>query len=188
MKKSILAACCAILLALPGAMAQSPEQDIRGDYSDAVEAPVRDPGLESFFALENNLEELDQSDLASHTGQIGIRIDISLEVTDGYLCWKDKDGYAEDGVPGDPGYLTFSGMKMNDGNDPAGPMIINNLVIDTGYGNEFSYMAISLPDIIGRVSFDAIKLGDGQDMGSSLGGWVFGDMYIEHSSFFIRTR
>ena len=188
MKNSVIIACCAVLMALPAAFAQSPMQEIRGDYPDAHALSTRDPGLESFFALENDLQEMGRPDLEAHTGQIGIRIDFSVEVTGGYLCWKDKDGLVEDGVPGAPGYLTFSDMKMNDGHDPAGPMIINNLVIDTGYGRDFSYMAVSLPDIMGRVSFDAVKLGGGRDLGPSLGGVVFGDFFIEQSNFFIRTR
>ena len=187
MNQCIMALCCLLVLAAPCSFAQNPVPEIQGDYLDAPEyAP--DPALESFFALENNLEELGRTALEDHTGQFGVQIDISLEVTGGYLAWKDPDGYSQDGEPGIPGCITFSGMRMNDGNDPIGPIIINNLVINTGYNSRFSYMTIALPNVIGRVSFDDVKLGTAVDQGESMGGLVFGDLNIRKSNFLIRAR
>ncbi|MBI9077522.1 MAG: hypothetical protein JEZ02_19110 [Desulfatibacillum sp.] len=195
MKIFIIALCC--LMALPASFCFAQDRhegsvrentEIRGDLSHDILEESPDPGLDSFFKLEGDLEELGNPDLAAHTGQVGIRIDMSLEVTGGYLSWGDFDGYVEDGEPGDPGYLTFSGMRMNDGEDPVGPMIINNLVINTGYNSKYSYMTIGLPDLIGRISFDDVKLGTGVDQGRSLGGLEFGDFYVRESNFEIRTR
>ena len=144
----------------------------------------RSDGLDDMFAA---MDELNHPDLADLTGQVGIRIDLSVEIYDGYVAWGDSDGVSDDYLS-DPAYLTMSDIRLNNGMDPVGPMDIIGLTIDAGTDNKQSYILIGMPSISGLISFDEVKIGKNIDEGESLGSLVIGDFRLAPSHIKITSH
>ncbi|MFP4476544.1 MAG: DUF6160 family protein [Desulfatibacillaceae bacterium] len=124
---------------------------------------------------------LSDSELAGITGQTGVTIDMSLEVTDGYVAYGDDDGTTD---YTDEGFFTLSGMAIDDG--AGGPTQITGLTIDVGTNTDGdSALIIGLPSISGRIGFSALKLGTTADGGSSLGSLTIGDLTTSASTIII---
>lgn len=184
----------AVLLLLPVVSAVA-EITVSGDMAknavskDVAELAVLKDSIriDAFEDMFADLDELRQPELADVTGQVGITIDMSIEITDGYLSWGDSDGF-DTNTFNEPAYLTLSDLRLNNGQDPTGPLEIVGLTIDAGTDNARSYILIGMPRINGRVSFDSIKIGTDVDEGGSMGSLCIGDLDVSASMMKITSH
>lgn len=118
------------------------------------------------------------------TGQTGINIDMSLEVTSGYVAYGDEDGGGATYTSG--GYFTMSGMTFNDG--AGGAVDLSGLTIDVGSAGSVGALIIGLPGISGELAYTALKLGSAADAGGSLGSLTMGDLGTDASTITVTPK
>lgn len=155
MKKGILAVLLVALMALPlAAMA--------GMLTE--KAPVSDNVLEGV------------------TGQTGVTINASLEVTGGWVAWGDDDG-DKLGTSGytTGGFFTLSGLTINNGGAGTA-MDMDGLTIDVGNDGTNTALIIGLPQITGDIGFGSLRLGTAANTGTSLGSLTIGDLTTNAST------
>ncbi len=128
----------------------------------------------------DNMTELDE-ELATLTGQIGITIDTSIEITDGYIAWTDTDG---NGIDGEQGVVLLDNLRVN-GPGGVGAMDMTGLTIDCATNaSNTTYLVIGLPSIVGQISFENICLGENvtDARNNSLGALSIGDLNMSSST------
>jgi hypothetical protein len=110
----------------------------------------------------DNMTELGD-EMAEVTGQVGITIDSSLDLTIGYLAWTDADGYGSTlgtGGTGGAGCLRLDTITVNDG--AGGALDMTGMTIDAGSNAAgVGYLVIKQPSIEGTVTVGNIYLGTG---------------------------
>ncbi len=130
---------------------------------------------------------LNESSLNDVTGQVGITIDTSVRVVDGFLAWGDSDGHATEATGG--GFLVLDGLTVNDGLGGTGAMTQDNLTIDAGTTLTTSYLVIGLPSITGQIGIANIFLGSTISGASeSLGSITIGDLDVPSSTIMISAH
>lgn len=122
-----------------------------------------------------NMEDLPTTEMDSVTGQTGITINMTAQITDGYVAYGDTDG-----VPGDPnpGYVILSHIKTS-------PIQTDGLMIDACTDGPTSYLVITMPEVsIDSVEIGSIRLASepGFDEGQSLGSLVIGGLVMAAST------
>lgn len=118
------------------------------------------------------------------TGQAGITIDMTMEVTAGYVAYGDDDG---SGAYSTGGFFTLSGMTINNGGAGTG-MNLSGLTIDVGNNGTDTALIIGLPSISGDIGFSSLKLGTAADTGNSLGSLTIGDLATSASTIYIKAH
>ncbi len=129
----------------------------------------------------DNMTELGP-EMAEITGQVGITIDSSIEVTTGYLAWGDSNGYDTTDTAG---VLKLDGLTVN-GGAPGTALDQTGLTIDAGTTGSTSYLVIGLPSISGKITIANVVLGtmatDAATATNSLGSITIGNLTIPKST------
>jgi hypothetical protein len=123
------------------------------------------------------------SEMEDVTGQTGVTIDMSLQVTAGYIA------YGDDGVTATytgPGFLTLAGMTV--GGATGGALNLTNLTVDAGSTGTTSALIIGLPTLSGKIAFSALKLGSVANDGTSLGSLTLGDLTTSGSTIVVKAH
>ncbi|ACL03867.1 conserved hypothetical protein [Desulfatibacillum aliphaticivorans] len=104
----------------------------------------------------DNMVELDE-ELGGLSGQVGIAIDGSIKLVDGYTAWIDQDGL--NGDASNNGVLLFDDLRLNGGGGN-GPLMIQELTIDadTNAAGK-TVLIINLPKISGEFTVGNISIG-----------------------------
>lgn len=135
----------------------------------------------------DNMTELGP-EMADVTGQVGITIDTSVQVTDGFLAWGDSDGYT--GVS-TGAWLKLDNLTVNDGTVAPGPMDQTGLTLDAGATANTAYLVVGLPSISGQISIGAVYIGTAADFtnpAESLGSITIGDLSVATSTLKISAH
>lgn len=117
-----------------------------------------------------NMDEMTGNEMSDVTGQTGITIDMTQEITGGYIAWGDDDGCTTYGTAG---YLVLSTILM-------GPMTVDGLTIDACYDGTTAYLVIGVPAATLNASVAALRLADsaGFGVGQSLGNITIGSLQL----------
>ncbi|MFH1887484.1 MAG: DUF6160 family protein [Pseudomonadota bacterium] len=115
-----------------------------------------------------NMEEMGGAEMGDVTGQTGITIDMTSEITGGYIAWGDNDGCTTYTTAG---FLVLSTIT-------AGPRTTDGMTIDACYDGTTSYLVIGLPASVSNAHIAAIRLGAsaGFGVGQSLGSLTIGSL------------
>ncbi|MBI9077520.1 MAG: hypothetical protein JEZ02_19100 [Desulfatibacillum sp.] len=107
----------------------------------------------------DNMTELDE-ELADLKGQVGIVIEGSIELVDGYVAWRDHDGI---GTDGNIGVVLLDDLRINGGGG-IGSMEIKGLTIDADTNaSGVTSLIIQLPKITGEFTIGNLSLGESVD-------------------------
>jgi hypothetical protein len=120
------------------------------------------------FMAQAELKSMDDSALATVTGQDGISISGSFNGTIGSLVYKDND---VDGGSLRMETVGFNGFNISD----ADPLKVD--VVTNGSGTQ--QLQITLPSITGQLSVGAIKVGD--TSAKSIGSLAINDMNMANT-------
>lgn len=124
------------------------------------------------------------SEMEDVTGQTGVTIDMSLQVTNGYIAYGDSDGVATTYTAA--GYFTLAGMTV--GGATGGAMNLTGLTVDVGSTGTTSALIIGLPTISGQIAFGSMKLGSTANGGTSLGSLTLGDLTTAASTIIVKAH
>ncbi len=128
---------------------------------------------------------LNESSLNDVTGQVGITIDQTLQVNDGFFAWTDSDGWGTTGQAGAQGVLKLDNLTINDGG--TGSMDLTGMKIDAGTDTGgTTYLVITQPSMEGQIAIGAIYLGTSIAAATgdnqSLGAITIGDLSVAGST------
>ncbi|MBU2489072.1 MAG: hypothetical protein KKA60_06750 [Proteobacteria bacterium] len=123
-------------------------------------------GMSAFM----NMDEMSGNEMSDVTGQTGITIDLTQEITGGYVAWGDNDGCTTYTTAG---FLILSTIT-------AGPITVDGLTIDACYDGTTAYLVIGVPSTIINANIAAIRLADsaGFGLGDSLGSLTIGSLAV----------
>ncbi len=136
----------------------------------------------------DNMTELGP-ELADVTGQVGITIDSSIEITNGYLAWGDRDGF--DSTISAAGFVTLQGIAVGNGTG-TGPLQQTGLKLDAGTDTSKSYLVVTLPSIDGSIAVSDLVLdttaGATATTTNSLGSVTIGNLQVTGSTLKISAH
>jgi hypothetical protein len=140
-----------------------------------------------------DLEDLNATEMDLVTGQTGITINMTAQITDGYVAYGDTDGVPPSAQT--PGYVILSHIKTSpitigvadkNGNGNAFGVYKNGgLMIDACTDGPTSYLVITMPETgIEKVEIGSIRLASepGFDEGLSMGSIVIGGLVMAAST------
>lgn len=117
-----------------------------------------------------NMDEMSGNEMSDVTGQTGITIDMTQQITGGYIAWGDNDGCTTYGTAG---FLVLSTIT-------AGPITVDGLTIDACYDGTTAYLVLGVPAATINANIAAIRLADsaGFGVGESLGSLTVGSLQV----------
>ena len=117
-----------------------------------------------------NLNEMGGAEMGDITGQTGITIDMTSQITGGYIAWGDNDGCTTYTTAG---FLVLSTIT-------AGPRTVDGMTIDACYDGTTAYLVLGMPATVGNCHIAAIRLGPsaGFGVGESLGSLTVGSLAV----------
>lgn len=124
------------------------------------------------------MTSLEDGEMSTIKGQVGIRLDVRIKASNGYLSLMDYDGL-QDGSKtyADRGCIIFGSFWANDGTTSKNPIVGENWTIEAGSTATKSYVCLGLGTLVDTdnnsatepgFGFDSFKLGKEPDPGNSL--------------------
>ena len=115
-----------------------------------------------------DMNEMTDTEMASTTGQTGITINQTLNISGGYIAWGDDDGCANS-----EGWLTLSTLTVSQ-------LVITGMTIDVCHasGTVTTWLTIGQPALTVSAGIAAIKVGSVINGGASLGELVIHSLAV----------
>ncbi len=138
----------------------------------------------------DNMTELGD-EMAEVTGQVGITIDSSVRIDDGFFAWTDADGWGTTGQAGASGSLYLDNLRVYGNTGTTSFLEQNGLKIDAGTDTGgTTYLCITLPRVQGVIEVGSIGLGTNQTVAAanSLGSIMIGDLDMAGSTLKISAH